>query len=652
MAMQKRNLNTVYISERLRESLRPISHCALTTVVAPMGYGKTTAVNWYLSQWASEAARIIRVSVYSDNLAIFWQSVQSAFCHGGLSFLSGYPCPADAAGGSLLADELCHRLAGETEFFIFLDDFHLLTDGRIPGFLCTLAGRLPENVHIIAASRDRFLPRDAMLRLGRRACSIGIQQLRLNHTELAVYTRRCGIRLTDRQVDDLLYTTEGWFSAVYLNLCSLADRGQLPSHASDIYDMFTAAMLDPLPPEQQEFLAVLGLADEFTADMAEFVTENAQTRALLTGLTEQNAFAQRLPDSETFRFHHMMKSCAQRLFQTLPSQKQAQYLHRYAAWYEQHGQYIHALSAYRRCGDFDDALRVIQRDAGILLAALEPAQVLSFLETCPTQVLKRHPFSLLVLMRRMFTWRQIPKMMELKALLLAAVEEDTALTEAERGNLLGECDLILSFLSYNDISAMSRLHRSASRQMSRPAISIKASGGWTFGSPSVLMMFHREPGALPRELAEMDECMPHYYQVTSGHGQGSGLFAGPLCRRADRPGAHLCPDRPQRPGEHGPVLRLSQLAAGPVRGHPAPGHLRPAKGGAAGPAQHGLAAYSGQHQRLLSRAGPPAGEDPGAVPGAPALHRELPRPRQAHDGSDRKPGVSRPGLLRPGHRPQ
>ena len=521
MAMQKRNLNTVYISERLRESLRPISHCALTTVVAPMGYVKTTAVNWYLSQRASEAARIIRVSVYSDNLAIFWQSVQSAFCHGGLSFLSGYPCPADAAGGSLLADELCHRLAGETEFFIFLDDFHLLTDGRIPGFLCTLAGRLPENVHIIAASRDRFLPRDAVLRLGRRACSIGIQQLRLNHTELAVYTRRCGIRLTDRQVDDLLYTTEGWFSAVYLNLCSLADRGQLPSHASDIYDMFTAAMLDPLPPEQQEFLAVLGLADEFTADMAEFVTENAQTRALLTGLTEQNAFAQRLPDSETFRFHHMMKSCAQRLFQTLPSQKQAQYLHRYAAWYEQHGQYIHALSAYRRCGDFDDALRVIQRDAGILLAALEPAQVLSFLETCPTQVLKRHPFSLLVLMRRMFTWRQIPKMMELKALLLAAVEEDTALTEAERGNLLGECDLILSFLSYNDISAMSRLHRSASRQMSRPAISIKASGGWTFGSPSVLMMFHREPGALPRELAEMDECMPHYYQVTSGHGQGA-----------------------------------------------------------------------------------------------------------------------------------
>ena len=70
--------------------------------------------------------------------------------------------------------------------------------------------------------------------------------------------------------------------------------------------------------------------------------------------------------------------------------------------------------------------------------------------------------------------------------------------ESERGDLLGECDLIMSFLMYNDISAMSRLHRSASAQMSRPAISIQKSGGWTFGSPSVLMMFYRAPGAAAR----------------------------------------------------------------------------------------------------------------------------------------------------------
>ena len=166
-------------------------------------------------------------------------------------------------------------------------------------------------------------------------------------------------------------------------------------------------------------------------------------------------------------------------------------------------------------------LRVIQTDAGILLASLKPSDVLDFLAQCPEAELKAHPFALLVLMRRMFTWRQIPKMMELKSLLLAAIDEQPDMPADERGDLLGECDLILSFLCYNDISAMSRLHRSASAQMSRPAISIQSSGGWTFGSPSVLMMFHRKPGAYEKEQAEMDECMSHYYRVTNGHGQGA-----------------------------------------------------------------------------------------------------------------------------------
>ena len=34
-------------------------------------------------------------------------------------------------------------------------------------------------------------------------------------------------------------------------------------------------------------------------------------------LTEQNAFVKRLPDGVTYRFHHMMKACAERTFLTL-----------------------------------------------------------------------------------------------------------------------------------------------------------------------------------------------------------------------------------------------------------------------------------------------------------------------------------------------
>ena len=522
MPKPKWNLNTIYISERLQESLRPISRCAMTTVVAPMGYGKTTAVNWYLEERAkAETLKIIRISVYSDNLAIFWKSVQEAFARAGFPFLREYPCPTDAAGSGLMVDDLCHELAGETSCYIFIDDFHLLTDRRASTFLCMLANRLPVNVHLIVASRDRFVPAAETVRLGAKAYQIGTEQLRLNHTELAVYAHRCGTDLSDAQVESLLYSSEGWFSAVYLNLRTLSERGVLPSRNSDIYTTFTAAMIDPLPEKQREFLAVMGLADEFTVEMARFVSGDADAERLLAVLTEQNAFVKCLSDGVTFRFHHMMKECAERRFRILEMEKQSLYLKRFGLWYENHGQYLHAIASYRRSGNYDALLRVIQKDAGILLSSLDPQVVLSDIEACPAAVLKAHPLSILVLMRSMFNWRNIPKMMELKSLLLTAIEEHSELSSEERGNLLGECDLIMSFLCYNDISAMSRLHCSASRQMSRLAISIQKSGGWTFNSPSVLMMFYRAPGELQSELAEMDECMPHYYKITDGHGQGA-----------------------------------------------------------------------------------------------------------------------------------
>ena len=226
----------------------------------------------------------------------------------------------------------------------------------------------------------------------------------------------------------------------------------------------------------------------------------------------------------TFRFHHMMKDCAERRFRKLKTEKQAFYLERLGLWYENHGQYLHAIASYRRSRNTDALLCVIEKDAGILLSSLDPQLVLSDLAACPADVLKAHPSALLVLMRRMFTWRQIPKMLELKETLLAAIAEQPGLSPQERGNLLGECDLIMSSLCYNDISAMSRLHRSANSRMTCPAISIQNGGGWSFGSPSVLMMFYRAPGELQSELAEMDECMPHYYRVTGNHGQGAEII--------------------------------------------------------------------------------------------------------------------------------
>ena len=231
MPKYKGNLNAVYISERMRHSLQPVARSSLTAVVAPMGYGKTTAINWYLNERGREGAAVLRVSIYSANRAIFWKSLQKAFAQAGLTVLEGYECPTDASGAALLLDDLCTALAGERETYLFLDDFHLLRDEQAAAFLCALANRLPGNAHLVVASRNDFLPQGEILRLGQRLHRVGADQLRL-------------------------------------------------------------------------------------------------------ALTRQNAFVTRLPDGESFRFHHMMKECAERLFAQLPAPRQAAVWERYGRWYE------------------------------------------------------------------------------------------------------------------------------------------------------------------------------------------------------------------------------------------------------------------------------------------------------------------------------
>ena len=188
MARRKPDPGAIYVSPRLQASLEPMGRCALTTVT----------VNWFLA--AQPPGSAIRVSIYSDSLPALWESGRRAFRAAGLTVLEGFDCPTDPAATGLLVDTLCRELRRPEPWYLFVDDLHLLPDPRMARFLCELAARLPENVHLIAASRDRILSGDQVLRLGGRLHRIGAEQLRLEGGELAAYVHRCGAALDQEQL--------------------------------------------------------------------------------------------------------------------------------------------------------------------------------------------------------------------------------------------------------------------------------------------------------------------------------------------------------------------------------------------------------------------------------------------------------------------
>ena len=73
------HLNNIYMTEKLKEQLLTIKSYPMTLIVAPTGYGKSTAIIW----WDEYRRRhlpnssLYRLNILDDDLDATWKS----FCH-------------------------------------------------------------------------------------------------------------------------------------------------------------------------------------------------------------------------------------------------------------------------------------------------------------------------------------------------------------------------------------------------------------------------------------------------------------------------------------------------------------------------------------------------------------------------------------------
>ena len=496
-------VNALYLSSRLRSRLADAARCPVTTIIAPTGYGKTTAAQYLQRRIAAEA----------PDAYLFRQ------------FLSG---------------------GGRQEFW---------------------AG-------LCRALRNQIFSEAQKLRLGSRLLELGAADLRLTLEELLQYAGRCGLPLPEREAQALLSVSEGWIAMIYLMFRAYAQTGVWRFDAKGMDALMEQVMFEPLDERRRFFLLDICMAEAFTAEQAAFVWREPDADALLHDLTHNNAFIIESSPG-VYRCHHMLRQLLRRKFALLPQSAQADACGRLGSWYERTGEYLTAAELFRQAGDWDGLLRAAAADCGKSIGGEHRQMLLSWCRDCPEDVLRRHPDAVCVLMRKLFSFREIPELLRLRALLLDALQPGGAFCEQERENYLGECDLVMSFLRYNDIAAMSVLHRSACERMTRTTRCIDLGGTWTFGSPSVLMMFHRAAGQLDAENAQMRDCMPFYYKVTDGHGSGAehsmqcetDLLRGDFTEAEI--GCHLARDAALARGQYSilltaefTALRLAQLRGG------------------------------------------------------------------------------------------
>lgn len=514
-----KKLNSLYFSPRIQQLLAQMSSVGTTLISAPMGYGKTIAVNYFLQAQEQKGHIVMRQSIYGAGREVFWQGVRRTWSVLPLGeALSQQAIPIDTNSRALIL-ELFAKLLPQEECYWFIDDLHLLEDKAASEFIYALSKAGFANLHLLLASRKKIFTQAQRMSLGQRVLLIDKQALALTRAELTEYSQRCSLTIPARLLNSLHEACEGWISIIYLNFLSYSKYQRLLLDNKSVYEMITSVLLEPLTTTQRTLLLLMGQPEEFTAQQIAFAYGNDGTEEIHR-LLDFNAFIISLANGN-LRCHHMLKQATRHAFSLLPQDEQRKYFCRFGQWYVQQQDYEEALDWLYRGQDFTGLLAAVQQLRDWSMREEHKRHLFDWLRECSPKILWQYPQAVLIIMRRMFSLNMIQEMLQVKDWYVTALERNAALTAAERNNYYGELEVILSFLAFNSITGMSRHHRKAYQLLSGAPQTLSKQGVWTFGAPSILGLYLKASGGLQQTIDEMYDCMPPYYLLSNWHGAGA-----------------------------------------------------------------------------------------------------------------------------------
>ena len=519
MSITKRyNQKALYFSDKLREGLDSIFEYPLTIVEAPMGYGKTTAVREYLN---NTDANVLWQRIYDSSITGFWATFCRLFSKldaGRSHNLEQLGFPNDSVSLQE-ALKLIEDIELPKENVLVIDDYHLLSQTQVGSFIEFLVLNEIYNLHIVLSARFIEYLSIEELSLKGYLCHITTETFELMPQEITKYYKLCGINLKDTEADKLYSTTEGWISALYLLMLNFINKGSYMT-TDNIYKLVENAIYNPFSEEIKELLLCLCIFDSFTLKQAIHMWENENVERPLNEIIRKNAFVNYDANTETYQIHNLFTNFLKDIFKEKNIYYKKNVYEKAGHWCMKTGEYLAAMHYFHAAGDFENLLQVMEIDKANSFGNEQKEIFLKYFKECPEEIKQRHPIALLVYGMGLMTFNEMG-LFEQVCGEFVMLMQGSSLDPDSINRLMGEFELLLSFTSYNDIMGMSEHHKKACKFLKEPSVFMDTKGSWTFGSPSVLYMFYRECGKLEKEVQEMKEAMPYYYQLTNGHGTGA-----------------------------------------------------------------------------------------------------------------------------------
>ena len=375
----------------------------LTLISAPAGYGKTTTLRLWLEELSRPVAWV-RLDKTDNELSQFLTYVLTALQRSvetlgrtALEVVELAPEVNLPQVSSLLINDV-HAL--EQPMLLVLDDYHLIENPAIDGFIDALLQQAMHTLHLVITTREDPGLSLAHLRVKHQLTEIRAADLRFSLEEASeFFTKVMSIHLPEKQVDILEQRTEGWVAGLQLAAVSLKDSQDPEAFISafrgthrHVLDYLLEEVLNGQPEEVRSFLRQTSILEQLSASLCEAVSGQKNSQQLLRYLEQSNLFLVPLDDHRTwYRYHALFAELLKnQLLQTEPERWDE--LHaRAAGWYRENG-YVHeAMEHAFQLSDRSLVLRLLEAHAFPMLFQGEVTTVAAWFDRLPEVYLQTSP---------------------------------------------------------------------------------------------------------------------------------------------------------------------------------------------------------------------------------------------------------------------
>lgn len=380
----------------------------LTTVVAPAGFGKTTAC----AAWTAGAEHPVAwCSLDEDDAepSRFWSVILAAL--EGAGALRSAPFDpldvawADGAEAHRAISLLVLALSdGGEPVALVLEDVHEVQDAPLVSEgLVFLVRHLPANAHVVATSRVPLRLPLAKLRAAGKLGEVTEADLRLELPEQAALLAAEGVVLGPEDARSLDAATQGWAAACRLVSLRCTNGGvkdvasALDEARDSVQEYLFEEVLAALPAELLEFMVATSAVDSFSVALASALTGLASTdvRDRLDAVTERGLFIQHMTGTDGqgwYRYHSLLREALTSRLKRLPDDGARTLALRARSWYLENGYDDAAVGQSYRLRDWDGICEIIQACWKTLFMNDDNATVLRWVLLLPRHVLEERPF--------------------------------------------------------------------------------------------------------------------------------------------------------------------------------------------------------------------------------------------------------------------